>query len=93
MNWAEILEEKNKRIEELEAQLAKRAPAGETDKETALRGDIATEVARWMAAEKIIQWTFDKLKPPIELTADNKLPAVREVRERLGKYLKYLEKK
>jgi hypothetical protein len=87
MNWAEILEEKNKRIEELEAQLEERLPNGETDKEIALRGDIATEVARWMKAEKLIQWAYDTLKPPIQLTAGNKLPAVREVRERLGEFL------
>lgn len=80
MNWAEILEEKNKRIEELEAQLADQTTKPQYAK-------IAFEVERLIAAEELIAWIYNTLKPPIELTADNKLPAVRAVRERLGKYL------
>jgi hypothetical protein len=79
VNWAEIIEEKNKRIEELEAQLENRQPID----------NVALTLAKvdLVDAKKLIKWTFEKLKPPIELTTDNKLPAVREVRERLGKYL------
>lgn len=61
MNWAEILEEKNKLIEELQAKLAE--------------------------AEAEIEWTFNRLKPPLEMVGGNKLPAIREVRQRLAEYL------
>lgn len=75
MKWDELIEEKNKRIEELEAQLAgKEQTLGSSDEESA-------------AARDLLEWVYDTLKPPIQLTADNKLPAVRAVRERLGKYL------
>ena len=81
MNWAEILEEKNKRIEELEAQLEER-PEGIID-------NVALTLCKvdLIDAKKLIKWVYETLKPPVELTADNKLPAVRAVRERLGKYL------
>jgi CHASE3 domain sensor protein len=77
MNWAEILEEKNALIAKLEEQLANRH-----------KEPVATDTEKQLAtANKLIQWAFDALKPPIQMTADNKLPALRAVRERLGKYL------
>jgi hypothetical protein len=86
VDWAQILEEKNARIAELEAQLA--------EKEEPRTSHLATDVARWTKAEKDlaaardeIQWAFDRLAPPLKLEAGNRLPAVRDVRERLGKYL------
>lgn len=53
MNWSEILEEKNARIEKLELEL---------------------------------EWVYKTLAPPLRLDG-NKLPAVRQVRERLAKLL------
>lgn len=81
-NWAEILEEKNRRIAELEAQLGEFRTS-----------HLASDVARWTKAEKElaaaqneIRWVFDTLAPPIQMK-DKKLPAVIAVRERLGKFL------
>ena len=82
MKWDELIEEKNKRIEELEAKLEERSG-----------GEIIDNVGLTLCkveladAKKLIQWVYDTLKPPIELTKDNKLPAVRVVRERLGEFL------
>lgn len=82
MDWAEVLEEKNARIAELEAQLGEFRTS-----------HLASDVARWTKAEKSlteaqveIRWAYDRLAPPIKME-NGKLPAVRDVRERLGKYL------
>jgi len=84
MNWAEILEEKNKRIEELEAQLAEKTDSLGTDVTAERLAAAETELAY---VNGLIRWVLETLKSPIELTQDNKLPAVRAVRERLGKHL------